>query len=342
MAKVLVVDDEPGMRLSLATFLRGDGHEASTAEDVDAAMRLIDAGGIDVVVSDIIMPGKSGVELLELSHARDPGIGVILLTGEPNVETASAAVRKGAFDYLAKPVSKSAVLAVVARAARAKEQHDANVRLTRENERYRTRLEELVDTRTSQLAAALRGTIGVVAQTLEIRDPYTAGHQRRVASLSLSVARALSLPDVTQEGIEMAALVHDIGKIAVPADILSKPGSLTTHEFALIQQHPRTGYNILRKVDFPWPVAEVICQHHERLDGSGYPDGLSGDAIRIESRIISVADVVEAMASHRPYRPALGIDLALEEIRRHRGTVYDAGVVDACQRLLESDFRFDA
>jgi putative nucleotidyltransferase with HDIG domain len=334
MARVLIVDDEGGIRVSLGAFLRNDGHEVRLAEDVMTAMGILETFDADVVVSDIIMPGESGVQLLARIRERDPSISVVLLTGDPSVQSASEAVRHGAFDYLTKPVTKAALLAVVTKAARAKAQHDLNVRLTAENEGYRQDLEGLVEERTAQLAAALRGTIGVVAKTLEIRDPYTAGHQRRVASLALAVATEMGLPDATRVAIEMAALVHDVGKIGVPAEILSKPTRLLSSEFNLIKEHPRIGYGILQGVEFPWPVADIIVQHHERLDGSGYPDGLKGDAIGLEARIISVADVVEAMASHRPYRPALGIDAALAEISSKRGKLYDEVAVDACVRLF--------
>ena len=342
MVRVLVVDDEAGIRLTVAAFLDNAGCDVLTAEDVKTALGILETVDVDVVLSDIIMPGESGVHLLARIHELDRGIVVVLLTGEPNVETAAEAVRLGAFDYLPKPVSKSAVLAVVAKAARAKAQNDLKVRLLAENDRRRDDLEGLVETRTAQLLAALRGAIGVVTQTQENRDPYTAGHQRRVARLSLEMARALGLSDIAWEGVEMAALVHDVGKIAVPAEILCKPTRLTEAEFAIIKDHPRAGHEILQGVEFPWPIADIVLQHHERLDGSGYPAGLMGDAIRQEARIIGVADVVEAMASHRPYRAALGIDVALEEIRRNRGSLYSSDVADACLNLFgEARFRFE-
>jgi putative two-component system response regulator len=337
MAKILVVDDERGLRLSLKAFLTKDGYEVETAEDVPSAMDILEATAVDVVISDIIMPGESGVQLLARIHERSPGIAVILLTGEPNVETAAEAVRHGAFDYTAKPIAKPILLATVARAARAKAQYDENLRLAAENRDYQNDLEGLVERRTEELSVALRGTIGVLSQALEMRDPYTAGHQRRVATLSLALGKAMGLSEGVLEGVEMAAMVHDVGKIAVPADILSKPTRLSKAEFDIIKEHSTVGYEILKDVQFPWPLAEVVWQHHERLDGSGYPQGLQGDAIRLEARIIGVADVVEAMASHRPYRAALGIEVALEEITNKRGLFFDPMVVDACLRLFSED-----
>ncbi|HHT9135336.1 MAG TPA: HD domain-containing phosphohydrolase [Candidatus Avalokitesvara rifleensis] len=192
-----------------------------------------------------------------------------------------------------------------------------------------------------KLRKALGGTIQVLVAAVEIRDPYTAGHQQGVAHLARAIASEMGLSLGQIEGIRMAGAIHDIGKIAVPAEILSKPGKITKTEFDIIKTHPQVGYDILKGIEFPWPIARIVLQHQERLDGSGYPAGLKGDEIILEARILTVADVVEAMASHRPYRPALGIDKALEEISENRGILYDADVVDACVRLFrEKGFKF--
>jgi len=185
-----------------------------------------------------------------------------------------------------------------------------------------------------ELRKVLGGTIEAMALTVETRDPYTAGHQRRVSNLARSIATEMGVSEDQIQGIRLAGVIHDVGKISVPGEILSKPGKISTNEFGIIKEHPQVGYNILKTVDFPWPIAQIVLQHHERMDGSGYPDGISGDNILIEARILSVADVVEAMASHRPYRAALGINLALEEISKNRGSFYDSKVVDACLRLF--------
>ena len=187
------------------------------------------------------------------------------------------------------------------------------------------------------LREALDGIIQAVALTVEKRDPYTAGHQRRVADLARAVASKMGLSKKQINGIRIAGSIHDLGKTCVPADILSKPGRLTEHEFAIIKAHPEVGYDILKSIEFPWPVAQTVLQHHERLDGSGYPAGLKGKRIIVEARIVAVSDVVEAMSSHRPYRPTLGIDMALEEIQQGRGTAYDPDAVDACISLFEAD-----
>ena len=187
----------------------------------------------------------------------------------------------------------------------------------------------------SQIQANLESTIQAISMTVEMRDPYTAGHQRRVTALACAIAADLELEPEQIHGLRIGAVIHDLGKIQIPAEILSKPGKLTELERSLIQQHAQIGYNILKGIDFPWPVADMVLQHHERLDGSGYPNGLKGNLILLEARIIAVADIVEAMASHRPYRPSLGIEAALEEIARQREDgLLDPTVVDVCLTLF--------
>lgn len=182
----------------------------------------------------------------------------------------------------------------------------------------------------------LDGMVLSLVTTLEHRDPYTAGHGRRVTMLSCAIAELLGFDNDRLEGLRIAALLHDIGKIAIPLEILSKPGRISDIEFNLIKLHPQTGHDILASIEFPWPVARFVLQHHRKLDGTGYPALPPGEEIPLEARILGVADVVEAMASHRPYRPALGMDRALEEIERYRNKAYDADVVDACTRLFRS------
>jgi len=193
----------------------------------------------------------------------------------------------------------------------------------------------------NRLRRALDGTIEAIGRVTEARDPYTAGHQRRVTELSVAVARKLGLDERTIEATRAAGLLHDIGKLSIPAEILSKPSVLSPLEMSLMKTHPQSAYEVLRTIDFPWPVADIVLQHHERMDGSGYPQGLKGDAILMEARILAVADIVEAMSSHRPYRAALGIEVALAEVERGRGAQYDALVVDACLDLFRVEgFRF--
>jgi len=243
------------------------------------------------------------------------------------------------------------------------------VRIEKELRQARIEIDNLVDKRTEELARAndelhgkvietrrsedflqatldrlersLEGTFRAMSMALELRDPYMAGHQQRVSSLAVAIAQEMNLPWEKLEGLRFAGIVHDIGKIAAPAEIMAKPSRLTKTEFQIVKDHPRVGYEMVKDIAFPWPVAHIILQHHERLDGSGYPEGLVGDAILTEARILAVADVVEALCSLRPYRPALGIEKGLEEIRKGRGLRYDTRAVDACVKLFrEGRFTF--
>jgi PAS domain S-box-containing protein/putative nucleotidyltransferase with HDIG domain len=188
-----------------------------------------------------------------------------------------------------------------------------------------------------RLRKALEETIKALTAAVEMRDPYTAGHQRRVTNLACAIAKEMGLPQERIEAIQMAGVIHDIGKILVPSEILSKPGKLSDVAFSMIKTHPQAGYDILKSIEFPFPVAKIVLEHHERMDGSGYPAGLAGKKILLEARILAVADVVEAMASHRPYRPVLGINKALEEITKNRGVLYDPDAVDACLKVFSRE-----
>jgi HD-GYP domain-containing protein (c-di-GMP phosphodiesterase class II) len=186
----------------------------------------------------------------------------------------------------------------------------------------------------TQLSSALSATVTAIAATLAARDPFTAGHQDRVGYLACAIGREMGWSESRLQGLRMASVLHDIGKIGIPLEILTKPSRLGKAELELIGEHPEIGYNILKGIPFPWPIADIVRQHHERLDGSGYPLGLKADAILIEARVLAVADIVEAMTSHRPYRQALGVNAALEEIERQAGTLLDAEAVQICQALF--------
>ena len=204
------------------------------------------------------------------------------------------------------------------------------------------RFEEKLKKSNEQLQLSMENTIFTIAKLSEEKDPYTAGHQRRVSQLATAIAKKMELSEEKIETIKFASLIHDIGKMSVPGEILTKPTKLTEAEFALIKEHPKTCYNIIKDTDLPWNIADIILQHHERLNGSGYPKGLRDEEILLEAKIIAVADVVEAMSSHRPYRPALGIDKALEEISMNKGKLYDPGAVEACIKLFKEDgFKFE-
>ena len=223
-------------------------------------------------------------------------------------------------------------------------------------ESKRKQTEQQLKQSLEKVRITLSGTVSALAITVEMRDPYTAGHQQRVTQLACAMAKEMGLSEEQIEGLHVAGSLHDLGKILVPAEILNKPGPLSeteidqvmTHPQAghdilmgLIKEHPQAGYDILKEINFPWPVAQIVRQHHERMDGSGYPEGLKGDNILLEARILAVADVVEAMSSHRPYRPAHGVEKALEEISQQKGILYDTDVVDACIKVFtEKQFKF--
>ncbi len=217
---------------------------------------------------------------------------------------------------------------------RAAELAIANKELAFQNEEKEKRAAELIIAN-KELQDALMNTVRVAMILSELRDPYTAGHERRVGEMSAALGAELGFDKHQQEGLRVAGYLHDVGKMIIPAEILSKPGKLNAIEYSLIKQHPQAGYDVLKGVDFPWPIAEVALQHHERIDGTGYPQGFKGEGIIVEARILAVADTVEAMSSRRPYREGLGLDKALAEIERGRGRLYDAMVVDACLKLFK-------
>ncbi|MBM3285724.1 MAG: HD-GYP domain-containing protein, partial [Candidatus Aminicenantes bacterium] len=196
------------------------------------------------------------------------------------------------------------------------------------------RLQAELNKKLDQLRKTLYGTVKTIEHLVEARDPHTASHQRRVTHLVCAVAREMGCDEYLISGLQVMASIHDIGKTAIPSDILGKPSALNENEFAIVKTHPAVAYDILKELEFPWPVAEAVFQHHERMDGSGYPRGHAGDRIIMEARLLAVADVVEAMASHRPYRPALGLNRALEEINAQKGKLFDASIVEACVGLV--------
>jgi len=341
MANILIVDDEAPIRELFWMILDSKGHDCDMAPNAQEARKALGKKTYDLVISDINMPGESGLDLIRHVRSEFEDTAVIMISAIDDPVVAGAALDMGIYEYVIKPINTNGVLISVASALRRRE-------LEAVDKRYRQELETNVAERTAtlqetmeKLRRSLDGIVHVIALTVESRDPYTAGHQKRVAELAHAICVEMQMPPQMAEGIQMAGAFHDLGKISVPAEILSKPGRLTVNEFNLIKEHPQTGYKILKDIEFPWDIARAVLHHHERMDGSGYPDGLAGEEIRIEARILIVADVVEAISSHRPYRPALGIEVALEEILKNRGTFYDPDVVDVCLKLFrEKDFSF--
>lgn len=317
--KVLFVDDEPELLKSFRRRFRGT-FDIDLAESGEEGLSAIQTRGpYAVVVSDYRMPVMDGIEFLSRVSDIAPDTVRIMLTGQADLQTAIKAVNEGrVFRFLTKPCPPEDLDKSVAEGIRFFKLTEAERELIG-LKKWRQSLEDMI-------VAFIR--------VIEMRDPYTAGHQQKVTRLASAMALEMGLTQTEQEGIRMAATVHDIGKIYVPAEFLNRPGRLTEVEFAVIKAHPQVGYDILKNIDFEYPIAQIVLQHHERLDGSGYPQGLAGDDILDESRIIMVADVVDAMISHRPYRPGLGLDAALEEIERNQGRYYDPDVVAACIHLL--------
>jgi len=334
--KILIVDDDEAIRHLLRKILEKEGYTCGMAEDAEQAIDFLKKQSVDLVISDVAMPGKSGIQLLEEIKANHPMIPTLMISGISTKKTAETIITMGAYDFLLKPFQKKQVLISVTNALR-RRALDLQSQFEVQN------LENIIEDQTRDLFKAnerlnniLDGTIKAMSLAVESRDPYTSGHQQRVADIAVAIAMRMDYSAEHVKYLKMAGLIHDIGKISVPAEILCKPTRLTDAEFNIMKEHPLTGYKILKEIEFPYPLAEIVYQHHERVDGSGYPQRLSGDEILMEAKILAVADVVEAMASHRPYRPSLGMDVALEEIKRNRGRMFDPAVVDTCCYLFEN------
>ena len=278
----------------------------------------------DVILSDYSMPGFDGMSALKLALEYSPEIPFIIVTGSVSEDVAAGCMKAGAWDYIIKEHIKRLGPAVV------------NAMEKKQTLITKRKAEDERETAYRALDKALNDSITAMSKMVEMRDPYTSGHQTRVADLSAAIAGELKLPEEHVKYLRIAALIHDIGKIYIPSDIMSKPGKLRDMELQLIRTHAQGSYDILKTIEFPWPIAKIAWQHHERLDGSGYPNGLTGDHILLEAKILAVADVVEAMSSFRPYRAALGIEKALEEISQNRGVLYEPAVVDACLKLFNN------
>ncbi len=337
MKKILVVDDEKSIRITFSKFLSNYGYKVKDAENVEKALEIINTFEPDVVITDIIMPRFSGMTLLQKIKEISPELPVIIMTGEPSVDTASEAVRNQAFDYIYKPVNKNSLVHIVSKAIEFKKLNEEKKVLEKENEKYRKNLEKLVVKRTKALSNAVSATIYTISSMLELRDPYTAGHSRGVGNLGMDIAQKLGLKKSVCNTLLMAGNLHDIGKISIPIDILTKPGKITDLEYQIIKTHVEKSYEILSSAYLDQNIAKIVYNHHERLDGSGYPRGISGDSLNIESRIIMVADVVEAMLSHRPYRPAHKIEAVIEELKKKDGASYDKKIVEIVEEMFIID-----
>ena len=377
--KILIVDDDPNGIYMLEVMLKRSGHEVFAAENGQTALESASVNPPDLVISDILMPVMDGYKLCQKwkKDSRLKNIPFVFYTASyTDPEDEKYALSLGVDRFIVKPVEPKKFIAIIDEVGRAYKSgkhkaagqpiidetailkgHDeriakkledkiqalekANIDL-KKTEKFLRRKEKERKQTFAKLQKSLEGTINALASAMDKRDAYTAGHQQRVAKLARVLAEEMGLSKDETHGIRTAGIIHDIGKISVPAEILVRPGRLTGIEFSIVKTHSQVGYDILKDIEFPWPVAEIVLQHHERMDCSGYPQGLSGEKIILGARIMAVADVVEAMSSHRPYRPAFPIEKALEEISQNRGILYDAEVVDACLKLFkEKRFRFD-
>lgn len=322
--QILVVEDSPVLCIDLSRQLDKLGYGISgVVSSGEEALQMVFNSPPDLILMDIMLAGSlDGIETAEMiaAHCDIPIIYTSALSDEI---TFNRAKKTCPYGYIVKPFRVKDLAMIIEIAFNS---HSFKKQAVEEKEKSFANLRQ-----------SMNGIIQAIALTVEARDPYTAGHQRRVSQMARLIGNALRLTSDQIEGIRLAGVIHDLGKIHIPSEILSKPGMISAPEFALIKTHPQVGYDILKTIEFPWPIAQIVYQHHERLDGSGYPLGITGDEMLIEAKIVSIADVVEAMISHRPYRPALGIETALDEIMSHRGILYDADVVEACRSVIYDD-----
>ncbi len=333
---VLIVDDNPTNIDLLVDTLNGD-YSLGVAKSGAKALEFVSRRKPDIVLLDIMMPEMNGFEVCGRLKA-DPAtrdIPVVFITAVDDVPRKLKGFELGAVDYITKPFLGEEVRARV-------RTHLALKSMREKIEDRNVDLEQMVREKTIELEKMLEATIATITLMAEIRDPYTSGHQMRVAKLAVAIAERMGLPRDRIRAAELAGILHDIGKIRVPTSIMNRPGKLLDTERELLKIHPEVGYQLLKRIPFPLPVAEIVLQHHEREDGSGYPSQLKGDQILLEARILAVADVTEAQSSYRPYRPALGIEVALEEISSNSGKLYYPPAVDACLALFDEGlFKLD-
>ncbi len=325
--KILVVDDEEALREVLCSLLEAAGYRCLSMANGKEALLEVERANPDLVISDILMPGMDGLALLDRLRAYDIDIPVILVTAMHDVSVAIQAIRNGAYDYILKPFERDQLYLSVRRALEHR-------RLVCENKVYQRDLERLVEQKTHQLSRALREleqsydyTLEALGGALDARDAETEGHCQRVTAVTITLAKAIGVSGEALRHIARGAFLHDIGKMGIPDNILRKPGPLTEAERAIMRRHCEIGYSLLSTIPFLHDAAQIVLTHQEHFDGTGYPRGLKGKEIPLGARIFAVADTLDAMISDRPYRKALSIGRAREEIVSHSGTQFDPDVV---------------
>lgn len=357
---ILLIDDEEAILDIMTMTLADEGYDLHTAGSAEEGLKILKASPIfSLIISDQLMPGMTGVQFFAKARDICPDAMRVLLTGYTDTDAIIDAINSGGIHlYLTKPWRKDELLHTIRQMLTKAELVIENRRLDELVKKQNAELLELnknleekvrlktqhLDQRAGELKTSyerirliLEGAVLAMSKIVESRDPYTAGHEQQVAKIACIIAKKMPLPEDQVEAIRVAGLLHDIGKIAVPSEILTKPGRLSRLEMEMVKTHCQNAYDILKTIEFPFPIAQIILQHHERMDGSGYPQGLKGEVILLESRIIGVADVIEAMSSHRPYRPAMDIEMALEEIAKYRDILYDASVVDTCLNIYKTE-----
>jgi HD-GYP domain-containing protein (c-di-GMP phosphodiesterase class II) len=324
---ILLVEDDRGVSALMNVLIRdeiGSGISITTAGTLAQAIAENNNKRHCVVLLDLNLPDSRGMDTLKEFRRCFPETPVIVLTALADQDFALSIANEGAQDYLIKGDAQPSVIVRAMYYAIERNRIYLDLKKNKEDlQRSNTKLRTIAD-----------GFIQAIEKIVETRDPYTAGHMRRVAGIARAIAIRMDIANDRVTGLYMAAMIHDVGKIYVPAEILSKPGKMSDFEMNLIKMHPEVGHEILKSIDFPWDIDRIVFQHHERENGSGYPQGLKADQITEESAIISIADVVEAMASARPYRPALGIDAALEEIEKNKGILYRTAPAEVCLKMF--------
>ncbi|MHB8501463.1 MAG: HD domain-containing phosphohydrolase [Candidatus Acidiferrales bacterium] len=335
LEQILVVDDEEAIREVVSTMLESKGYRCTAVSNGRAAQEQIKKSTPDLVLSDMIMPEMDGIKLLDWLREYDPEVPVIMVTAIHDISTALEAIRRGAYDYILKPFEKDQLFLGVGRAL----QHR---RLVAENRSYQLQLEHQVEERTAQLRVAFDqleqsydDTLEALGSALDLKDAETEGHCQRVTAFTISIAKAMPVPNHYLAILARAAFLHDIGKMAIPDGILRKPGPLTDDEKQIMRKHCQIGYDMLIRIPFLRDAAEIVLAHQEFFDGTGYPRGLKGDQIPLGARIFTIADSLDAMVSDRPYRRALPMSHACEEICRCSGTQFDPKVVEVFSTIPE-------